>query len=198
MIVEGSYRFPAQREAIWEMLLDPEVIARTMPGAREMERVAHDKYEGKIGVGIGSLMAAEFAVSVVLTDVAPPERYTMLIDGHGKLGFARGSALMRLAADGSSSTVLDFRADLQIGGKVAGVGQRLLDGVARLLMKQALDGLAQEVNRRLKESAGLRPRPSVPEAPAVEPLPRESASLRSPRSPAPAHQPRDPPKPPSV
>lgn len=169
MIVEGSYHFPAQREIIWEMLLDPQVIARTMPGAREMVRVAHEQYAGKIGVGIGALTAVEFDVSIVLADVVAPEHYTMLIDGHGKLGFARGSALVRLDADGAAGAVLRYKADLQIGGKVAGVGQRLLDGVSRLLMKQGLEGLAREVNKRLRGRSAARP--SVPEAPPMDPLP---------------------------
>ena len=170
MIVEGRYSFPAQREAIWEMLLDPAVIAKTMPGATEMVRVTHERYEGKLRIGIGSITAAEFQVSVTLADVVAPDHYTMLIDGQGKLGFTRGSALVELAADGATpgaggtpGTAMHFRADMQVGGTIAGVGQRLLDSVSKLLTKQGLEALAREVTQRLQRS-------SVPQAPAIEPL----------------------------
>jgi uncharacterized protein len=152
MIVEGTYGFPATREVIWEMLLDPAVIAKTMPGATEMVKVSHEKYAGKLRIGLGAITAAEFEVSVTLADVVAPEHYTMLIDGQGKFGFTRGSALVELTAGGASggeSTQLHFRADMQVGGKIAGVGQRLLDSVGKLLTKQGLDALSREVNARL-------------------------------------------------
>ena len=165
MIVEGTYTFPAQRDVIWEMLLDPAVIAKTMPGATEMVRVTHEKYQGKLRIGIGAITAAEFQVSVVLADVVRPEHYTMLIDGQGRFGFTRGSALVELAAD-AGGTALHFRADMQVGGKIAGVGQRLLDSVSKLLTRQGLEALAREVTQRLQRS-------SLPQAPVIEPLPGE-------------------------
>ena len=154
MIVEGSYSFPAQREVIWDLLLDPAVIAKTMPGATEMVRVTHEKYAGKLRIGIGAITAAEFQVTVVLADVLAPEHYTMLIDGQGKFGFTRGSALIELAADGATGTQLHFRADMQVGGKIAGVGQRLLDSVSKLLTRQGLEALAKEVGQRLQGNPG--------------------------------------------
>jgi len=157
VIVEGAYRFPAKREVIWELLLDPAVIAKTMPGTTEMVKVTHEKYAGKLRIGIGAITAAEFEVTVVLADVVPPERYTMLIDGQGKFGFTRGSALVELVADGApggESTQLHFRADMQVGGKIAGAGQRLLDSVGKLLTKQGLDALSREVNARLGSRGG--------------------------------------------
>ena len=168
MIVEGRYTFPATREVIFEMLLDPAVIAKTMPGATEMVKVTHEKYAGKLRMGIGAITAAEFDVSVTLADVVPPEHYTMLIDGQGKFGFTRGSALIELTAGGAPggggsggegasgggiATELHFRADMQVGGKIAGVGQRLLDSVGKLLTRQGLDALAREVNARLGGAA---------------------------------------------
>jgi uncharacterized protein len=169
VIVEGTYTFPAKREVIWEMLLDPAVIAKTMPGATEMVKVTHEKYAGKLRIGIGAITAAEFQVSVVLADVVAPEHYTMLIDGQGKFGFTRGSALVELTPDGAASgaggapgTAMHFRADMQVGGKIAGVGQRLLDSVSKLLTRQGLEALAREVTQRLQRS-------SLPQAPAIDP-----------------------------
>ncbi len=168
MVVEGSYSFPAKREVVWEMLLDPEVIAKTMPGATGMVRVAHEKYAGKLRLGVGSFTAAEFDLTVVLADVVPPEHYTMLIDGQGRLGFTRGSAVVRLAPDGAG-TALHITADLQVGGAVAGVGQRLLEAVGRVFLRQGLEALAQEVTRRLL-GAQHQPRSSITDAPPIDPM----------------------------
>ncbi len=181
MIVEGSYNFPAKRETIWEMLLDPDVIAKTMPGATHMVRVAHEKYAGTLRVGIGAITAAEFEVSVILADVLAPDHYTMLIDGHGRFGFTRGSALVQLVADPQGGTVMHFKADMQVGGKIAGVGQRLLDSVSKLLTRQGLEALARELNARLI-GGSVQPRASVPEAPPIEPL-RDAGDAPGPAGP---------------
>ncbi|HXY68144.1 MAG TPA: carbon monoxide dehydrogenase subunit G [Gemmatimonadales bacterium] len=148
MIVEGDYTFAGTREAVWEALLDPEVIAHTMPGTQEMVRVAPDRYEGRMRVGVGAITAAEFQLAVQLVDVVPPERYTMEIDGRGRFGFTRGTATVNLSPDGAG-TVMRFRADMQVGGKIAAVGQRLLDSVSKMMTKQGLEALAAEVKRRL-------------------------------------------------
>jgi len=162
VIVQGEYAFPGTREAIWELLLDPAVIARTMPGTEEMVRVAPDRYEGRMRVGVGAITAAEFTVSVQLADVVPPERYTMQIDGRGRFGFTRGTAQVRLAAEGAG-TVMRFEADLQVGGKIAAVGQRLLDSVSKLMTRQGLESLSKEVNRRLAsaDSGSRTPNPGA-------------------------------------
>jgi carbon monoxide dehydrogenase subunit G len=150
VIVEGDYTLPGTRDVVWGMLLDPEVIGKTMPGARQIVRVADDRYEGKMRVGVGSITAAEFDVSITLADVVAPERYTLLIDGRGRFGFTRGSAQVRLASDGAGSvTVMHYKAELEVGGKIAAVGQRLLDSVSKLMTRQGLESLGREVTQRL-------------------------------------------------
>lgn len=153
MIVEGRYEFPGAREVIWGLLLDPTVIAKTMPGTETMTRVAPERYEGKMRIGVGAITAAEFDVVVTLTEVVEPERYTMQIDGRGRFGFTRGSARVWLDANGTG-TVMRFKGDLQVGGKIAAVGQRLLDSISRLMTKQGLEALAREVNGRLARASG--------------------------------------------
>jgi uncharacterized protein len=147
--VEGERRFEGAREVIWGLLLDPEVIAKTVPGTQAMTRVAPDRYQGTMRVGVGSLVAAEFDLTVTLADVVEPERYRMRIEGLGRLGFTRGDAWVRLEPDGGG-TVMHFRSDLEIGGKIAAVGQRLLDSVGRMLAKQGLEAMEREVERRLR------------------------------------------------
>lgn len=148
MIVEGTYPFSGAPTIIWDLLMDPDVLAKAMPGTKQLVRAAPDRYEGVMRVGIGPITAAEFDLTITLTDVQPVERYAMQIDGKGRFGFARGTANVLLAPDGTG-TVMRYSADLQVGGKIAAVGQRLLDSVSKLLTRQGLEALNRELIARL-------------------------------------------------
>jgi len=152
MIVEGTYSFPGPREVVWNLLLDPDVLAMTMPGTASIVRVSDTRYEGKMGVGIGPITAADFDVVITMTEMEEPVRYAMQIEGRGRFGFTRGSAAVKLTADGAA-TVMHYQADLMVGGKIAAVGQRLLDSVSRMMLKQGLEAMSAELDRRLGKSA---------------------------------------------
>ena len=155
MKVEGAHTFSASREEVWKLLLDPQVIAKTMPGATDMKLIGDGKYQGKIKVGIGAITAAEFEVSITLVDVFTPERYTMEIDGRGGLGFTRGTALVELLpATAGPGTLLHYKAEMQVGGRIAAVGQRLLDSVSKMMARQGLEALSTELERRLSGGSG--------------------------------------------
>ena len=153
MNIEGTHTFPGSRELVWKMLLDPDVLAKTMPGATVITRVAEDRYEGKMKVGVGPITAAEFEVTITLSDAVPPSSYRMLIEGKGRFGFTRGSAAVTLAEDGAG-TAMQYQADLQIGGKIAAVGQRLLDTVSKMMLRQGLEAMTKELERRLAAGEG--------------------------------------------
>ncbi len=148
MIVEGDYVFRGTREVVWALLLDPQVIARSMPGTERLTQVAPDRYEGKMRVGLGAITLVEIDLAITLADAVAPERYTLLIDGSGRLGFARGAASVRLDANGAG-TVMHYKADLELGGRVAGVGEAVLGSVSRAVTRQGFAALAREVERRL-------------------------------------------------
>ena len=148
MIVEGTYPFPATPAVIWELLMDPEVLAKAMPGTKQLVRAAPDRYEGIMRVGIGPITAAEFDLTITLTEQEPPRRYAMEIDGKGRFGFTRGMAKVELTPDGTG-TVMHYSADLQVGGKIAAVGQRLLDSVSKMMTRQGLEALNRELIARL-------------------------------------------------
>jgi uncharacterized protein len=153
MIVHGDYQFPAPRATVWELLQDPAVLVKAMPGAKRLERVGEHRYEGVMRVGVGPVTAAEWTVQVELHDLKPPESYAMRIDSKGPLGFTRGSATVTLEPVEDVVTRMLYRADLQVGGRVAAVGQRLLDQVARMLTKHGLEALAKELEARLSSGA---------------------------------------------
>jgi uncharacterized protein len=149
MIVEGTFSFAGPRDTVWRLLLDPEVLVKTLPGAKRLTRTGPDRYEGVMQIGVGPVTAAEFQVAVTLADQVPPERYAMLVDGKGTLGFALGAAQVELAPEGADATRMTYRAELQIGGKIASVGQRLLDSAAKVLTRQGLEALNRELRSRL-------------------------------------------------
>lgn len=150
MIVSGEFLFPAPRETVWELLQDPEVLAKALPGTQTLARVAEDSYEGVMRVGVGPVTAAQWTVGMSISDKVVPVSYTLHVDGKGTLGFTRGSARVELAEeDGGAATRMIYHSDLQIGGKVAGVGQRLLDQVSKLMTKQGLEALNRELGERL-------------------------------------------------
>ncbi len=153
MIVEGTYTFPGPREVVWKLLLDPEVLAKTLPGASSMVRVSEDRYEGTMSLGVGPITAAEFDIVVTITDKLVPESYRMQIEGQGRFGFTRGGAAVRLTAEGLRTT-MHYQADMTVGGRIAMVGQRLLDSVSRMMLRQGLEAMSAELDRRLGNNAG--------------------------------------------
>jgi carbon monoxide dehydrogenase subunit G len=152
MIIEGAQVFRAPPDVVWDFLMDAEVLARVMPGTRELAQVAPGRYAGKMAVTLGPITAAEFALAITLSDVERPRRYVMNVDANGKLGFTRGVADVRLEPE-SGGTRMQYRADLQMGGKVASVGQRLLDLVSRTMLKNGMEALVAEVDRRVGDGA---------------------------------------------
>lgn len=151
MIIEGEYQFHGPRPTVWELLQDPEVLVKVMPGTKALERESEDLYRGRMVVGVGPVNAAEFAVTIELRDKEPFERYGMQVEGNGALGYTRGTSSVELLEDGEGGTIMRYRADLQVGGRIAGVGQRLLETVARMMTQQGLAALDREVTRRLEE-----------------------------------------------
>lgn len=148
MIVDGEHTFSGPRETVWGLLQDPEVLAKAMPGARRLTLNEDGVYQGVIRIGVGPVTAAEWSLNVTLADQVPPQSYTMNVESKGALGFTRGSATVNLD-EVDEGTRMRYHADLAVGGKVAGVGQRLLDQVAKMLTRQGLDALSKELEARL-------------------------------------------------
>ncbi|HEX6747995.1 MAG TPA: carbon monoxide dehydrogenase subunit G [Longimicrobium sp.] len=153
MIVDGEFTFRAPRNRVWVLLQDPDVLVKAMPGAQRLVATGDGTYEGSIRIGVGPVTAAQWTLSVALHDREEPARYMMKVDSKGPLGFTRGSASVELL-EVEQTTTMRYRADLQIGGKVAGIGQRLLDQVAKLLTRQGLEALSREMELRIGASLG--------------------------------------------
>ena len=151
MIIEGAQVFSAAPDVVWDFLMDPSVLARVMPGTRELRQSGPAEYRGRMAVTVGPITAAEFALAINLSDIERPRRYVMGVDASGKLGFTRGKAEVRLEPE-DTGTRMAYRADLQMGGKIASVGQRLLDLVSRTMLKNGMEALVAEVDRRVSDA----------------------------------------------
>ena len=149
MILTGTFTFNGPRTAVWDLLQDPAVLAKALPGTKSLTKTAEDRYQGVMKVSVGPMTAAEFAVNVELTDKVAPEKFSMHIDGKGAVGFTKGTATIALREEPGPVTVMQYSSDVQIGGKIAAVGQRLLESVGKMMTRQALDALNKELQTRL-------------------------------------------------
>jgi len=130
MEMHGERRIPAPREAVWARLNDPETLKECIPGCQSVERVSDTEFTAKVTAKVGPVRA-NFAGKVTMSDLDPPAGYTITGEGTGGVaGFAKGSAHVTLEADGAD-TVLRYGVEAQVGGKLAQIGSRLIDGTAR-------------------------------------------------------------------
>ncbi len=157
MKLQGTHTFDAPRERVWRAILDPAILARTLPGCQKLERVGENNYLGVLNVQVGPVKG-QFQGTLVLTDVRPLEGYHMKLDGKGPAGFMNGEGDLRLT-DAGSSTVLTYDIDSQVGGRVAAVGQRLLESSSKSVARQGLEGLAREISAMGESEAVAAPIP---------------------------------------
>ncbi len=143
MKMHGTHTLNTPQEQVWAFLMNPDCIARVMPGCERLEAVGPDSYEATLKLGIAAVKGT-YTGSVRLLDKEPPTRYRMQIDGSGTPGFVKGEARVELQAQ-NGSTRLTYDADVQVGGLIANVGQRMISGVAKLLINQALKKLDAEL-----------------------------------------------------
>ena len=153
MNLTGTFAFNGPRQKVWDLLQDPDVLAKALPGTERLTRAGPDRYEGVMKVSIGPMTAAKFDVTVTLGDKVPPERFTMQIDGKGGVGFAHGNASVELREQGENGTEMQYASEVQIGGRIASVGQRLIESVSRMMMRQALEALDRELRSRINPDA---------------------------------------------
>ncbi len=147
MNIEGTYTFSAPRDVVWSMMLDPDVLAKAMPGCEKLEQTDENSYSGILNIRVGPVQG-RFNGSVVLSDINAPEGYTLALKGNGAPGFVNGTGTMELIDEGDSCTV-KYTSDAQVGGRLAGVGQRLLETSARAIVRQSLEAMDQQINAKM-------------------------------------------------
>ena len=164
MELSGTYTFQAPRQAVWDAIMDPEALSQILPGCESLEQVSENEYKGALNVRVGPVQG-RFMGKVTLSELNEPESFHMLVDGRGPAGFVKGQGEARLEEQ-DGATVLTYNGQAQVGGRIAGVGQRMLDTTARSLTRQSLENLDKLIQHRLHP-----PAEAEGEAPAVEFIP---------------------------
>jgi carbon monoxide dehydrogenase subunit G len=132
MDISGSYTFNAAPDRVWALLMDPAVLASCIPGCEKFEPQGDDRYTVTLNVGMAAITGT-YTGSVQLTDLVPRTSYRLVVEGQGRPGFVKGTTAITLRADGETTSV-DVSADVHTGGAIARVGQRLIGGVAKMMM----------------------------------------------------------------
>ena len=169
MDMQGSRTLAVDRQEAWEALNDPQVLKACIPGCDRIESTGPDQYAIGMSVKVGPV-AAKFSGKIQLLDVQPPSSYTMKFEGQGgAAGFGKGEAKVRLEPR-DAGCELQYTCSAQVGGKIAQVGQRLIDGVARSMAEDFFKRFEQELGKRHPvEAAAAAQATSAETVPAAAP-----------------------------
>jgi carbon monoxide dehydrogenase subunit G len=139
--VSGAYQLPVSRERAYELLQDPDVLARAMPGCDGLEKIGENEYAMKMKLAMATVSGL-FAGKVTIADQNPPQSFRLVVEGSGKIGFMKGEGKLDLVPS-ESGTTISYDGDVQVGGTIAAVGQRLLDTTSRMMIKRFFDKLGE-------------------------------------------------------
>ncbi|HVA81170.1 MAG TPA: carbon monoxide dehydrogenase subunit G [Candidatus Binataceae bacterium] len=157
MKLAGETVLSAPRERVWDLFNNPERLSKLIPGCEKLETLGPDEYGGTLNVGIASVKGV-YSGKLKLEDQRAPAHYRMLVDGKGKQGFMRGSGTLDLEARGAKSTAVKYAGDVQVGGTLVQVGQRVIESAAKMMLGQFFAAAEAELKA---EAAGTVARQGI-------------------------------------
>jgi carbon monoxide dehydrogenase subunit G len=140
--IEGSYTLPIPPDVAYSRLQDPEVLARSIPGCEGLEKTGEDEYRMTMKMVLAAL-SGSFEGKVRIADQTPPASFRLLVEGTGKIGFVKGEGLLKFTGKDGGCGVT-YAGDVQVGGTMAAVGQRLIDVTAKMMIKRFFEKIAEE------------------------------------------------------
>jgi carbon monoxide dehydrogenase subunit G len=143
MELQGTHQFKAPISTVWDALLDPTVLSKALPGGDQLERVGENDYKAAMNVKVGPVQG-RFEGQVTLSDIVQHKSYRMKVSGTGAPGFLNGEGSLSLQ-ENDQGTLLTYAGDVQIGGRIASVGQRLIDSTAKSIIRQGLKTLDEQM-----------------------------------------------------
>ena len=143
MDITGSYTFNAPPQRVWDLLMDPAVIASCIPGCESLEPEGEDRYRAKLKVALAAITGS-YEGMVTLTEKAAPNSYRLMVEGQGKPGFVKGNATITLRPDGAN-TIIDAGGTVETGGMIARMGQRLIGNVSKMMQDRFFSCLQGKV-----------------------------------------------------
>jgi carbon monoxide dehydrogenase subunit G len=148
MNMKGEVALPANRQKVWQALNDPDILKACIPGCQSMEKTSDTSYSAVAKVKVGPV-GATFKGNVELRDLDPPNGYRIQGTGQGGIaGFANGGATVRLSDQPDGGTLLSYEVEANVGGKIAQVGSRLIDGVAKNMADKFFASFAEAVKSK--------------------------------------------------
>jgi carbon monoxide dehydrogenase subunit G len=144
MKLEGSYEVKASRDKVWSAFLDPETLRKAIPGCEKLEMIGPDEYKATLKIGVAAVKGT-FEGKVRLSDKKPSDSYRLAAEGSGGPGFVRADTVISLA-DIDGGTRVSYSADVQVGGLIAGVGQRMLGGVSKMMADQFFTRMSEQLS----------------------------------------------------
>jgi len=154
--IDGTHTINAPRDIVYRLMTDPVVLARCIPGCEKLEPAGENSYTTNLKVGVGTIKG-NYTGKVTLDDVQPPAHYKMLVEGKGNTGFVKGSGIIDLEASGNTETLVKYEGDVQVGGTIASVGQRMLQGAAKMMASQFFTAINAEAEAAAKAEANQEP-----------------------------------------
>ncbi len=155
MKIEGTHSIKAPRELVWNLMIDPDVLSRCVPGVQSLEANADGSYKMALKTGVGSIKGS-YQGTIKLAEQRAPEHYRMLVDGKGAPGFVKGAGTLDLVAQ-ADATVVTYSGDVSVGGTIASVGQRLILSAAKMMTAQFFAALEAEAAAIVKAEENDEP-----------------------------------------
>jgi uncharacterized protein len=135
MKISGRQSVNAPRQQVWDRLIDPDSIASCLPGVEKLDKIGDDEYSMSMNVGIG-MVKGTYDGKVRISNMNAPSDYQMYVEGTGRPGFIKGTGTVRLSDADDGSTDIEYEGDVEVGGPVGSVAQRMLGGVANRMVGQ--------------------------------------------------------------
>lgn len=155
MKIEGRYLFQGPLQQVWDLLTDPQALQHCTPGCKKLEEVGNDEYTATLEMGVGPIKGT-YQGKICMTEKDAPRRYKLLVEGSAAVGFVRGEGLLTFQEQDGGETLIIVNGDATVGGLIAGVGQRLVEGVAKQTMGQFFKCMQSQLVARLGAPAGSK------------------------------------------
>ena len=152
MKIAGRYSFPGAAKQVWDLLTDPKALQHCTPGCKQMEEIAKDEFKASMQIGVGPITGT-YSGKIRMSDKEEPRSYKLHVEGTGAAGFVRGEGFLSLEEEGPDKTLVIVTGEAMVGGLVAGVGQRLLEGVSKQFMGQFFKCLQGQLAGHKKETS---------------------------------------------
>ncbi|MBU1276059.1 MAG: carbon monoxide dehydrogenase subunit G [Proteobacteria bacterium] len=143
MQLKGKYEFNGTQQQVWDLFTNPESLAQAMPGCQELRETGPGKYDALMKIGIAAVKGT-YTGKFEIADPDPPNRYQLIGEGSGSPGFVKGTTDIQLTGS-NDKTIVTYQGEVQVGGLIAGVGQRMISGIAKMMLNQFFKKMKKEL-----------------------------------------------------